>query len=82
MTLPESIARLPRRSAEVTRLLFTGASEKEIAALLFITRKTVSGHTQKIFRLLGVNSRVQLMARRIAELEQSAQSFTKSGEAY
>jgi DNA-binding NarL/FixJ family response regulator len=39
-----------------------GASNREIAAELFLTAKTVEFHLSRIYRKLGVRSRAQLAA--------------------
>ena len=47
-----------------------GASNKDVAAELFLSPKTVEAHLTRVYRKLGVNSRNQL-ARRLEE-ERSA----------
>jgi DNA-binding NarL/FixJ family response regulator len=42
---------------EILRLLVEGASDPEIAARLFISRKTASNHVHAILKKLGVSSR-------------------------
>jgi DNA-binding CsgD family transcriptional regulator len=49
---------LTRRETEVLRLLADGLTNKQIAARLFISEKTVGSHVAHIFEKLGVHSRV------------------------
>jgi NarL family two-component system response regulator LiaR len=56
---PESPEKLTRRETEVLRLLARGRSNKEIAADLSITEKTVKTHVSHILGKLGVSSRTQ-----------------------
>jgi DNA-binding NarL/FixJ family response regulator len=51
---------LTEREQEVSRLIRSGASNKQIADTLSITEKTVKAHLTNTFRKLGVSSRVQL----------------------
>ena len=53
----ESVAGLTARELEVLRLLARGASNKQIAAELGITRKTVGNHVEHIYTKLGVENR-------------------------
>jgi two-component system OmpR family response regulator len=53
---------LTRRELEVLRLLAEGREQREIARELFISPKTVSTHTQNVFRKLGVRNRAQAVA--------------------
>jgi DNA-binding NarL/FixJ family response regulator len=48
---------LTPREIEVLRLVVEGYSDKEIAAALFIGRRTVSGHVTSILAKLGLSSR-------------------------
>lgn len=51
---------LSSREAEVARLVGAGASNREIAASLFITEGTVKNHVSSTLRKLGLRDRTQL----------------------
>jgi DNA-binding NarL/FixJ family response regulator len=53
---------LTKRELEVLRLLADGLSQKEIAAQLVISSKTVAAHVQHVLGKLGVHSRTQAVA--------------------
>ena len=53
---------LTEREAEVLRLLAGGKSNREIAALLFLSEKTVARHLSNIFTKLGISSRTAATA--------------------
>jgi LuxR family maltose regulon positive regulatory protein len=57
--LPE---RLTARESEVLILIAEGISNQEIAARLFIEVSTVKSYVNRIFRKLGVESRMQAVA--------------------
>jgi two-component system, NarL family, response regulator YdfI len=59
---PVETARLSDREREVLGLLAEGAANKEIAARLHITERTVKAHVAGIFNKLGVNSRAEAVA--------------------
>ncbi len=48
------------------RLLADGLTNREIAARLFISQKTVGAHVAHIYEKLGVHSRVEAAARLVA----------------
>lgn len=50
---------LTEREIEVLKLISNGMSNKEIAAALFISEKTVKNHISNIFRKLDINDRTQ-----------------------
>jgi DNA-binding NarL/FixJ family response regulator len=54
---------LTRREADVLGLLAEGLTNREIAARLFISEKTVSTHVGHIYDKLGVHSRVEAAGR-------------------
>jgi DNA-binding CsgD family transcriptional regulator len=47
----------------VAELVATGKSNKEVAAQLFVTPRTVEGHLTRIYAKLGVRSRAELAHR-------------------
>ena len=53
---------LTEREAEVLRLVAAGRTNKEIAAELFLSEKTVARHLSNIFTKIGVSSRVAAAA--------------------
>ena len=56
------LASLTSREREVLRLLAAGRSNREIAAVLFITPKTASVHVYNILGKLGAASRTEAAA--------------------
>jgi NarL family two-component system response regulator YdfI len=64
LTKPEPVepGTLSARESEVLELLAEGAANKEIAAHLHITERTVKAHVTSIFNKLGVNSRAEAVA--------------------
>ena len=59
---PPVAAKLTMRETEVLSLLAEGLEQDEIAARLFITRKTVEYRMEHILKKLGVRSRAQAVA--------------------
>ena len=53
---------LTPRQVEVLRLLEQGCSTKQIAAELHLSTETVRNHVRRLFRALGVNSRLEAVA--------------------
>jgi len=58
---------LSARELEVLRLMATGATNKAIAASLWISVSTVKTHVVKIFRKLGVKDRTEAVAKAVHE---------------
>ncbi|WP_137895668.1 response regulator transcription factor [Ramlibacter sp. 2FC] len=54
---------LSAREAEVARAVVAGRSNKEVAALLHISERTVKAHLGAVFDKLGVRDRLQLALR-------------------
>jgi PAS domain S-box-containing protein len=53
---------LTPRQVEVLRLLEQGRSTQQIAAELHLSTETVRNHVRRLFRALGVNSRLEAVA--------------------
>jgi LuxR family transcriptional regulator, maltose regulon positive regulatory protein len=54
--------RLTERELDVLRVLAAGATEREAAATLFVSRSTIHSHTKSIYFKLGSTSRNQALA--------------------
>jgi DNA-binding NarL/FixJ family response regulator len=59
---PGRAAALSRRELEVARLAATGLTNREIAAKLFLSVRTVEVHVDHVLTKLGFNNRTQLAA--------------------
>jgi DNA-binding NarL/FixJ family response regulator len=60
---PVDLSVLSAREMEVARVVAAGKSNKEVAAQLHISERTVKAHLGAIFEKLGVRDRVQLVLR-------------------
>lgn len=58
-----------RRESQVVALIYQGFANKEIASAMRIVEGSVKTHANRIFKKMHVESRTQLMAHRIRELE-------------
>jgi DNA-binding NarL/FixJ family response regulator len=61
---------LTSRETQVALAVAEGASNKEVAATLYLTPKTVEYHLTHVYRKLGLRSRVELV-RRFASNDES-----------
>lgn len=59
---PGKVVRLSARELEVARLVAEGLTNREIAAKLYLSERTVDGHLEHIREKLGVGTRAQVTA--------------------
>jgi two-component system response regulator NreC len=57
----DSYDQLTPREREILKLIAEGHTSREIAEMLFITLKTVTGHRAKIMEKLGLHNRTELI---------------------
>lgn len=57
---------------QVASLVAEGLSNREVAARLFVTTKTVEAHLSKIYGKLGIRSRAELAHRLVGTEENDA----------
>jgi two-component system nitrate/nitrite response regulator NarL len=57
----EKLSSLTPREKEIVRLIVSGATNKQVAAELDISERTVKGHLSNIFQKLGVTDRLKLV---------------------
>jgi DNA-binding NarL/FixJ family response regulator len=71
---PREAGTLTRREREVLALLAEGLTNRELAARLFLTPKTVEHHVRNVLRKLGLRSRTEAAAYAVRHLERDSTS--------
>ena len=56
------MAVVPLRLREIVELVAGGRSNKQVAAALFLSEKTIEHHLSRVYCKLGVRSRTELAA--------------------
>jgi DNA-binding NarL/FixJ family response regulator len=57
---PDAATELTPQELTVARLVAEGATNKNVAEQLFLSRKTVESHLHKVYTKMGISSRTQL----------------------
>jgi DNA-binding CsgD family transcriptional regulator len=72
------LAGLSSREREVAELVASGKTNREAAATLFLSEKTIGSHLARIYEKLGVHSRAALAG--IVAREPDSRGLAPSGE--
>lgn len=73
---PTAAERLTPQELQITVLVSEGLTNRDVAARLFLSPKTVEFHLTRIYRKLEIHSRSELVRRRVAENEPAQRQLT------
>ena len=57
---PSTLSQLTPQELQIARMVAEGLSNKEVAAHLFLSPRTIDSHLRNVFSKLGLTSRTQL----------------------
>ena len=69
---PSTISQLTPQELLIARYVVEGLSNKEVAARMFLSRRTVDYHLRNLYAKLGINSRMQLAGMPLGEAAEPA----------
>jgi DNA-binding NarL/FixJ family response regulator len=69
---PSTLTQLTPQQLHIVRLVAEGATNKEVAAQLFLSPRTVDHHLRNVFAKLGISSRAELI--RLPDLDGSSRA--------
>jgi ATP/maltotriose-dependent transcriptional regulator MalT len=71
---PSTLAELTPLELQITRLVAAGSSNKEVAAQLFLSPRTIDYHLHKVFLKLGIASRAELIKRGVSDVSHRSEA--------
>ncbi len=71
---PSTVDQLTAQEVQIARFVARGATNRDVAAQLFLSKRTVDYHLRRIFAKLAISSRNELVA---VELESASRRLTR-----